>query len=48
MGVLVLSAENSKEPQRMNIIYLIIIIAGVSGQNIAKKFYTEKAGTSGT
>ena len=32
----------------MNIIYLIIIIAGISGQNIAKKFYTEKTGTSGT
>ena len=31
----------------MNIIYLIIIIAG-SGQNIAKKFYTEKTGTNGT
>lgn len=32
----------------MNIIYLIIIIAGVSGQNITKKFYTEKTGTNGT
>jgi drug/metabolite transporter (DMT)-like permease len=32
----------------MDIIYLIIIIAGVSGQNIAKKFYTEKTGTNGT
>lgn len=32
----------------MSILYLIIIIAGVSGQNITKKIYTRKTGTSGT
>ena len=31
----------------MSILYLIIIIAGVSGQNVAKKLYTGRAGTSG-
>lgn len=31
----------------MSILYLIIIIAGISGQNISKKIYTRKTGTSG-
>lgn len=32
----------------MKVLYLIIIIAGVSGQNIAKKIYTKKMQGSGT
>ena len=32
----------------MSILYLITIIAGVSGQNITKKIYTKKTGTSGS
>lgn len=32
----------------MSVLYLIIIIAGVSGQNIAKKIYTKKMQGSGT
>ena len=32
----------------MSILFLIIIIAGVAGQNIAKKMYTKKTGTGGT
>ena len=32
----------------MSILFLIVIIAGVAGQNITKKIYTKKTGTSGT
>ena len=32
----------------MSVVYLIIIIVGISGQSITQKIYTEKAGTSGT
>lgn len=32
----------------MSVVYLIIIIVGISGQSITQKMYTEKAGTSGT